>query len=235
MSDESQSEGTILAIDNVPLDLPIAGAASRSLSAFLDYLIVGALSIVWLFAGVMVGASLRPGGWFLAVLLLGLFVIDYGYFAGVEVATGGRTFGKWALGLAVVTRTGGRPGPAALLIRNVLRAVDLLLAVPLMAMDPLARRLGDRLAGTLVVHTRQDRESEMVAQRIPRGWSGREVGVAESFLRRARDLEPARAQRMALQILALIERDDPALVAAVAPGPDAVATLRGVLQPDGAE
>lgn len=223
----------MLALDNVPLDLPIAGAASRSLAAFLDYLVVGAVSLIWFVGGLAFMAFQgRGGAWVIAALILGLFVIDYGYFAGVEVSTGGRTFGKWVLGLAVVTPTGGRPGTAALLVRNAVRSADILIGVPLMALDPLARRLGDRLAGTLVVHAARSPEAEVVLGRVPRGWGGREVAVVESFLRRAGGLEPERAERMARQLLALIERDDPDLLAGVPPGTGPIESLRLAVQPD---
>jgi hypothetical protein len=33
-------EESVLALDNVRVDLPVAGAGSRALAAFLDYLIV---------------------------------------------------------------------------------------------------------------------------------------------------------------------------------------------------
>jgi uncharacterized RDD family membrane protein YckC len=231
MAGEPES-ATILALDNVPLDLPIAGAGSRSLAAFLDYLIVGVLSMLWVFAGILLASLTKiGGGWAFGLVILGLFVIDYGYFAGAEVATGGRTFGKWALGLMVVTRSGGRPGTPALLIRNAVRTIDILTGVPLMATDPLSRRLGDRLAGTLVVHTVRSGGAEILLKRIPRGWGGREVAVAESFLRRIPDLEPERAERMARQLLSLIERDDPELLAGLPTGMDPIWTLRRVLEP----
>jgi uncharacterized RDD family membrane protein YckC len=230
---EGQADETILALDNVPLELPIAGVGSRILAGFLDYTLVGLLMggfVALALYGSVVGRRagfLGPGWWF-ALVILGLFVIEYGYFAGLEVALGGRTFGKRALGLRVVTREGGRPGPAALLLRNTVRLGDLLVGVPLMALDPLARRLGDRLAGTLVVHARP-RERDLVLGRVPRGWSGREVAVAESFLRRAGDLEPQRARPMARRLLELIERDDPSLMAGIEPDRDPVETLRRVL------
>jgi uncharacterized RDD family membrane protein YckC len=227
-----EGPGVVLGIDNVALDLPLAGAGSRSLAAFLDYLVVGILSMLWLVLGGLAAAWLRVGfGWIVALILLGLFLIDYGYFASVEVTTQGRTFGKWATGLAVVTRTGGRPGTGALLVRNAVRTVDLVVGVPLMAVDPLARRLGDWLAGTLVVHLGTDAEApEGRIERIPRGWSGREVGVLESFLRRVRELEPDRAERMAQRLIERIERDDPALLDGVGQESGAVRTLEEAVQ-----
>lgn len=227
-----RGEETILALDNVPLELPVAGVGSRILAGFLDYALVTLLMLGWVVLLVFTLDAARkagPGaGWWLALLILGLFAIEYGYFSGLELLMGGRTIGKRALGLRVVTREGGRPGPAALLLRNAVRTGDLLVGVPLMAFDPLARRLGDRLAGTLVVHSRP-REKEVVLGHVPRGWSGREVAVAESFLRRAGDLEPHRARPMARRLLELIERDDPTLMSGIAPDRDPVETLRRVL------
>lgn len=232
MKGEARAEETILALDNVPLELPVAGVGSRVLAGFLDYALLGLLMVGWVVVLVFtleIGRKAGLGaGWWLAILILGLFVIEYGYFAGLELSMGGRTFGKRALGLRVVTREGGRPGPAALLLRNAVRAGDLLVGVPLMAIDPLARRLGDRLAGTLVVHSRP-REKDLVLGRVPRGWSGREVAIAESFLRRAQELEPHRAGPMARRLLELIERDDPTLMSGIEPDRDPVETLRRVL------
>lgn len=228
---ERPGEGTILALDNVSLDLPVAGAATRALAVFLDYLIVVVLALLVVFGLFMFALAARPsGGWLVALILIGLFVIDTGYFAGVELATGGRTFGKWALGLRVVMQHGGRPGAVALLVRNAVRSVDLVVGVPIMAADPLARRLGDRLAGTLVVHG-EARRDDVVLARVPRGWGAREVALVESFLRRAPELEAPRAEALARSLLASVERDDPALLEGLRAG-DPVETLRRALGQD---
>jgi uncharacterized RDD family membrane protein YckC len=144
---------SILGLDNIRLDLPVAGLGSRTLAAFLDYLGMGALAALWILLSLLMGALLTSG-WVPVFLLGGLFLIHWGYFAGLEIAMGGRTLGKRALQLRVVTAEGGTPGAGALLIRNLVRTIDLVAGVPLMAIDPLSRRLGDRLGGTLVVHDR---------------------------------------------------------------------------------
>jgi uncharacterized RDD family membrane protein YckC len=211
----SLSDATVLALDNVPLELPIAGAGSRALAAFLDYLLVGVLILAWgaaCLAGAFAGP--RAGWWMLGLFVIGFFLIEYGYFAGVEVARQGQTFGKWALGLRVVARDGGRAGNAALLIRNAVRTVDLLVGIPLMASDPLARRLGDRLAGTLVLHTHAPAR-QVVLGRVPQGWNAEEAAVLESFLRRAPELELPRAERLAHQLIDCITHDDPALASEI--------------------
>jgi hypothetical protein len=139
---------------------------------------------------------------------------------------GGRSFGKWALGLRVTTSSGGRPGPAALLVRNCVRSVDLLVGVPLMLLDPLARRLGDRLAGTLVLHSQAAGNQPVIAARAPLGWQSGQLAVLEGFLQRADELEPARAERLAGRLLAAIERDDPELFAEAEPRLPPVERLR---------
>jgi uncharacterized RDD family membrane protein YckC len=219
-------EDRVLALDNVPLELPIAGAGSRALAAFLDYLLVGIASIVCVVAVVALGNWAELSfGWGFALAVVGLFLLDYGYFAGTEVATGGRTFGKWALDLRVTTRQGGRPSASALLVRNAVRTVDLLVGVPLMVADPLARRLGDRLAGTVVLHGRR-REAEPVLARVPRSWGGPEVALLETFLARAPDLEPHRSEALARRFLDWIARDDPEILAGAAPEVDPLSRLR---------
>jgi uncharacterized RDD family membrane protein YckC len=216
----------VLGLDNVRLELPVASVGTRSLAAAIDYLLVALGFLLW--SLVWFGASRWLGlgfGWTLAGVIVGGFLLDYGYFAGAELASRGRTFGKWALDLLVVSRQGGRPGTSALLVRNVVRLADLLVGVPLMASDPLARRLGDRLAGTLVVQG-GSRAGVLAARRVPRGWGAREVGLLEGLLQREAELDPGRRDRIARGILGLIERDDPAFLAGLPSEDDAVATLR---------
>lgn len=222
-------EETILALDNVPLALPIAGPGTRGLAAFLDYLIVLILAALWAAGGFWFLATAGKGNaWAVALVILGFFVIEYGYFAGVEVRTGGRTFGKWAMGLRVTSRLGTQAGIPSLLIRNCVRSVDLFTGVPMMALDPLARRLGDRLAGTLVLRDRVA-VAESVLGRVPRGWDGRQIAIAEDFLRRASHLEPQRAERLAEQVLLAVEEADANMLSGVDRTGGPVETLRQAL------
>ena len=226
-TERSQDE-TVLAMDNIPLALPVAGVGSRALAASLDYLLVSILAFGWILGGTFGLGQLAPhlgGGWAFAIVIVGLFLLEYGYFAGVEAFTGGRSFGKWALDLRVVAADGGRAPVSALLLRNMVRLLDTMVGVWFMLLDPLSRRLGDRLAGTLVVHTRAQ-EHEVVLGRIPSGWGAREVAVVESLLRRAEGMDPVRARTLARDLLSCIERDDPALLAATPPDVDPLQRLR---------
>jgi uncharacterized RDD family membrane protein YckC len=218
---------SILGLDNIRLDLPIAGIGSRSLAAFLDYVGLALLSLLWMLLCGLILARLSPSLG-IVILVSGLFLIDWGYFAGQEIATRGRTLGKRVMRLRVVTAEGGTPGAGALLIRNLVRTLDVLVGVVLMALDPLSRRLGDRLAGTLVVHDRP-LEAGPVLGRVPPGWGPRELAVVESFLARAGEMEDALRRRMAERILDAVRRDAPELLADAVPGADPVTALRRAL------
>src|SRR5689334_3361321 len=102
MSDES-----ILGLDNIRLELPVAGVGSRVLAGVLDYLVVGLLVLVWSLLCTFVLPAL--GNWGISLLIVGVFLIEWGYFAASEIATGGQTLGKKALHLQVVTAEGGAP------------------------------------------------------------------------------------------------------------------------------
>ncbi|HEY0555065.1 MAG TPA: RDD family protein [Thermoanaerobaculia bacterium] len=219
---------SILGLDNIRLDLPVAGLGSRSLAAALDYMVLAGLAILWVLAVAFLMARVAPG-WAPALLVAGWFLLEWGYFAGLEIATGGRTLGKLAVKLRVVTAEGGTPGAGALLARNLVRSLDLIFGALLMALDPLSRRLGDRLAGTLVVHDRP-LEAAPVLGRVPPGWGPRELALVEAFLARAGSLEDtAAAWAMADRILERIRRDAPELLAGVDSRRDPIAAIRQAL------
>lgn len=202
---------SILALDNIRLDLPVASAGSRGLAALVDYFFVFWLIVVTL--ALCAALTLWSRGWAVAAMVACVFLVEWGYFAVLEVTTRGRTLGKMALDLRVVSADGSQAGAGSLVLRNLVRDLDLLAGLPLMLFDPLARRLGDRLAGTLVVHDRR-REPRTVLHRVPAGWSAREVAVAERFVARAAGLhDPFARDEMAGRLLALVARDAPDQVA----------------------
>jgi uncharacterized RDD family membrane protein YckC len=85
------------------------------------------------------------------------FIVTLLYFAGME-ATRGATVGKMALGLRVVKTDGSMPDWGSTIVRNLLRIVDMfpyfipyLVGAILVWTSPTRQRLGDRVAGTMVV------------------------------------------------------------------------------------
>jgi uncharacterized RDD family membrane protein YckC len=193
----------------------VARLGSRVLAAVVDYLLLTLAMLAWLFGGIALAGSLGlRASWGIAVVVVGLFLLDYGYFALQEVLGHGRTLGKRLFGLRVVARDGAAASAGALLVRNLVRLLDLVFGVVLMALDPLARRLGDRLAGTLVVHQRSAR-GELVLGRLPSGWGAEEARLVESLLRRAPELEPGARMRLARRMESWVDERAPGFL----PGP----------------
>lgn len=157
-------------------------------------------------------------GYGLGVVMLGLFVLQWLYGALFETLMSGRTPGKAAMSLRVV-RADGSPGKFPdFLLRNLLRGVDSLpavivptfgIGVLVMAIDPRLRRLGDLVAGTVVVSedkahmlgsvkieppvSEEERQALPPAVRL----SNEEVQVIEAFLRRRKRLSDDRAEELA--------------------------------------
>jgi len=107
--------------------------------------------------------------------LIVVFIVFWLYPVLFEVLDRGRTPGKRALGLRVIATNGAPVGWLASFSRNLLRVVDMLpvaYAVGLVTSlaDPWGRRLGDMVAGTLVVHA-EPREPDVgdlqAAQAVP--------------------------------------------------------------------
>lgn len=226
-------EPDLLGLDNVRLDLPLAGVPSRALAAFVDHFLLFLVQIAATFGGAALAALLEiDGGWAVGLVILLFFLLQWGYFAAFEIALAGRTPGKILVGLRTVSTLGGRPSASAFLLRNFLRNFDLVIGVPLMFIDRRYRRLGDLVAGTLVVHHRPERaDEEGMTFQHPDDWNAREVAVMEAFLRRSAFLESDRAEDMAARLLAWALRRSPELAPTeVESGPgtpgDALARLR---------
>src|ERR1700758_2697963 len=97
---------SILALDNIRLDLPVASAGSRSLAAMVDYFFVFWLIVVTL--ALCAALMLWSRGWAVAAMVACVFLVEWGYFAVLEVTTRGRTLGKMALDLRVVGADGSQ-------------------------------------------------------------------------------------------------------------------------------
>lgn len=215
----------VLGLDNVRLELPLAGLGSRILAAGIDHLLLLCFQTIWVLS-CMIGLAWveLAMGWILAAMLLGMFVVQWGYFAVLEIVMRGRTPGKAAIGLRVMSSDGTRASTAAILIRNLLRSLDLLIGVPIMVIHRESLRLGDLVAGTIVIHQRDEELSARpLMGRHPKSWSPREVGVVESFLDRARLMDKASAESLASRLLARLGSIEPGFLA----GANAVEVVEG--------
>jgi len=148
--------------ENAVLTFRLAGPGSRMAAYLVDLAlrigIVYAASVALSYLGPVIGFG---GGLPMGGMLLLLFFVEWGYGCVLEGLWNGRTPGKAALGIRVV-RTGGFPiGFYDAMVRNLLRAADalpLFYGVGLLAMFFNARmqRLGDLVAGTMVVRERRE-------------------------------------------------------------------------------
>ncbi|WNH48553.1 RDD family protein [Stenotrophomonas aracearum] len=140
----------VITPEGVPLHLPAAGPVPRALAWAIDFVIrVGALMLL--------SIPLTVLGEFGQGLYLGLMFLLMWAYTIVQEALWGRTLGKRVLGLRVVAQDGAPIGWMAAITRNLLRTVDMLpfaYALGLLSslFDRNGRRLGDLVAGTVVVH-----------------------------------------------------------------------------------
>jgi uncharacterized RDD family membrane protein YckC len=144
--------------ENVTFEFELAGVASRALAWGIDVAVMVTCVIVVGIVGFIAGLGAPGIG--SAVMLIGIFVIQWWYAALLEWLWGGRTVGKRVAGLRTLDARGGRITFFASVVRNLLRVVDLLPGLYLVGgvsalLDRHGRRLGDIAAGTIVVRERR--------------------------------------------------------------------------------
>lgn len=137
--------------EGIALQLRAAGMMPRAVAWAVDFGIrLGALFAFATLLGVL-------GETGQGLYLIALFVVFWLYPILFELLQDGQTIGKRVMGLRVVHGNGTPVGWLASIVRNLLRVVDMLpicYGFGLVAglIDPYGRRLGDMVAGTLVVH-----------------------------------------------------------------------------------
>jgi uncharacterized RDD family membrane protein YckC len=152
---------TIETPEQTVLEFEIAGIGSRFLALAFDTLIqillgIGLL-VVLVILGVAIPASFKTGIWFVALIVLAYFVLYFGYFTIFEVMWNGQTPGKKKEGLRVIKDSGRPITPSEAVGRNLMRIVDQLPALYAIGISSVLlsrqnKRLGDFVAGTIVVH-----------------------------------------------------------------------------------
>jgi uncharacterized RDD family membrane protein YckC len=193
---------TVLAETPEGIDILLrpAGAPARALAYALDWLI----RVMVYLAIVAVLAPL--GGIGSGILLIVYFALEWLYPILFELLPGAATPGKRALGLQVLMDTGLPVTPAASVTRNLLRAADFLpfgfgAGVLSMLLRRDFKRVGDIVAGTLVVHCGQSRlhaalpAAEPLAPRVPLA-RAQQVAILRLAGRAAR-LTPERVDELA--------------------------------------
>jgi len=206
--------------ERVAVTLELAGLGARAFAWLAD---ACCILLLWLTVLVAYSVSgdlfreLQALGWLgQLVALVSVFLAGWGWDVLWETLAGGRTPGKRLAGIRVVREDGGPPGLVESLVRNLLRAVELPLAyapaILAVALGPRQQRLGDLVAGTLVVRqkrfdlSRYDLAADgaVALERFPQLRAARAVtlGAEEyervvGFLLRRPELDPAARRRVA--------------------------------------
>lgn len=186
--------------EGISLPLRAAGPLPRAQAWTID----GVLRLVlWMFA--MIPLSLLGKGG-MGLGLLAMFGLTWAYWVICELWLGGQSLGKRALGLRVVNMDGTPVTWLPSVTRNLLRVVDALPGVYALGLascliDPHARRLGDIVAGTLVVHAQDlppgTRVPQAPPQALPQPLSAEEQAALVDFAERAEQLTPQRQEELA--------------------------------------
>jgi uncharacterized RDD family membrane protein YckC len=229
---------TIETPEQTAVEFPIAGVGSRFLAFALDTLIqlaasaVVGIGFVTYSAWIGFSGSSRSTIWVLSLVGLFFFALYFGYFAFFEAIWNGQTPGKRVARIRVIKETGRPINPPESLARNLMRLVDQLPAfyatgIVSVLLSRKSKRLGDFVAGTIVVHERSLQDIKPLWQAASgsttfpygsRNLSPEDFALIEAFLNRRDSLAPDVRYRMADQI---VTRVRPQIL--LPPGGDALA------------
>jgi uncharacterized RDD family membrane protein YckC len=227
----------------VVLDVPVARFPSRMIAIIIDMTVQ--IILIGIILGVLIGTAHLNAAWLAAVVVATLILVLVGYPTAFETLSRGRSLGKLALGLRVVSDDGGpvrfrqslwRAGAALIEIWALTGAPALICSL----LSAKGKRIGDLFAGTFVIQERLPRRPGLPAPLavVPpplAGWaqalelsglSDQTAEQASSYLRRFYELTPTArdefGQRIAAAVAAQVTPPPP-------PGTPPAAFLSAVL------
>lgn len=226
--------------DAVVLDVQIAQLPVRALGALIDVVVVAigyiVATLLW------VAASTRFDEAFASsVMVIFTVVVMVGYPLTMEMATRGRSLGKMAMGLRVVSDDGGPERFRQALFRALAGFIEiwLLVGAPAVIASLLSRngkRIGDMFAGTVVISERGPKPVAPPVMPPGLAWWAQslelsglgadQAEMARQFLTRARELNPDVRDDMGYRIAAeVVSRISPPPPAGAAPAEVLAAVL----------
>ncbi len=130
----------IITPEGISLPITVASRGARVGAFLLDMTIftLGLIAFHLLMAALfgstidetMSGLDGTPNGaqeFIIIIYVLAIFIARYGYFLGFELGPRGATLGKRIVGIRVAARDGGRLSPEAIIARNLIRDIEILL------------------------------------------------------------------------------------------------------------
>ncbi|WP_182879788.1 RDD family protein [Microbispora sp. H10949] len=199
----------------VVVEVRVAQLPSRALAFLIDFVVQWTVIIV---ASVLVShaSSLTDDSLSVALLILFTVLVTVGYPVASETLTRGRSLGKLALGLRVVSDDGGPERFRQALFRGLAGFLEFwtpLFGAPALItslLNPRGKRLGDVFAGTIVIGERGPGETpppEMppalaswAATLELSGLSGELAATARQYLVRWHQLSPPMREEMGMRV-----------------------------------
>lgn len=198
----------------VVLSVRVASMPTRALALLIDLAVQASALVVATLLAVGAGSQVDDAlGAALAIVVTALVVL--GYPVAFETATRGRSLGKMAMGLRVVSHDGGPERFRQALFRGLAGLIEIwgtwgVLALVSSLVSSQGRRLGDVFAGTIVIGERGPRETppppmppglEMWARSLELSRLPDEVAnAARHYLTRLHELRPDIQHSMGLRI-----------------------------------
>jgi uncharacterized RDD family membrane protein YckC len=228
--DETKAGRQIVTPEGVPLDLTLATVYERITAFAIDLIFIG-LALLAIALSTLLLVNLAAFEWIAIILRLGVFVLVNGYFIWFELRSSGQTPGKRAMGIRVLSRSGGPLRADAVIARNLMRDVEFFFPLLFVALRPVVfpgmsdwtwllacawlgglallpafnadrLRLGDLVAGTWVVRAPK---TSLLRDLARRATSAPAVKTAESRAKAAHDFTPEQLEIYGIYELQALE------------------------------
>jgi len=215
--------------EQVVLSYTLAGVGARAAAAIIDFVAISFIIIAFVISMSLL-AKLGQSGpkptpeesstWAVAIFILVIFALEWGYYVLFEALWDGQTPGKRLLHIRVVQDGGYSVSFGASAVRNIARIIDgqpgfaYGVGVVAAALNKSGKRLGDMMAGTFVVQERIE-QAPVIAPvtastqgdaPATSSLSASEYELLERFLSRAPSLAPERlvllADRLSVKLAA---------------------------------
>lgn len=195
--------------ESVAFAYELAGAGSRGAAILIDTVFVTLIIVAEIGVGLLASTALAAVKlsdapvWVFGVVIAVAFITYWGYYVFGEVFRNGRTPGKRYLGIRVVRDDGSRVSALDSVIRNAMRIVDMMpgyygVGLVAMLLSARSKRLGDMVAGTIVV-----RDSGELSLRFEGGSQPRREALAAEYLERRATLRDEARYQVAVSVLAM--------------------------------
>jgi len=203
--------------ENVQIAYKTAGLGTRFCAWVVDWIFVVIVAVLLVFLASVVASATsitldsirqklgvrRPISqeeiqlYIFSAILIAFELGSFVYFVTAELLVRGQTIGKRTCGVRVVKADGFSLDAGSILIRNIFRLID---QIPVLWIVPLlsgrSQRLGDMVAGTLVVAETQDRIGDLRAKLVARDSSESRFRFDAAMLNRTRPTDVEALERI---------------------------------------